>query len=167
MVVRIVLAALAVAAVGVMTGTIDPSKVADRIPRPGHEDHTAAYLSTVDGDFGRLQAFSQHFFGECGPDPAVAGTCAALSDQMKSALQVLQVDLKGASVPDALQRANASLELGVARGLKGFTQVQRGVRTHRKADWLRARQTLRQSDVLFQRALGQLPATVPPQNWGY
>jgi hypothetical protein len=167
MVIRILLAAVVVAAVGVLTGTIDPSKVADRIPHPGGKDKTPAYLDTIEADFGRLQALGGHFFSECGPDPAVAGTCAALSDQMTGALQSLQVDLTGLSVPDSLKRANITLELAVERGLKGFTEVQRGVRTHRKADWVRARETLRQSDALMQRALQQLPATAPPQNWGY
>jgi hypothetical protein len=167
MVVRIALAVLVVAAVGVMTGTIDPSKVVDRIPRPGHQDNTAAYLTTVEGDFARLQALSGHFFTECGPNPAVAGTCSALAGPMRSALQSLQIDLNGASVPDALKPANATLELAVQEGLKGFTEVQRGVLTHRKADWLRARATFRRSDVLIQRALAQLPATVPRQNWSY
>jgi hypothetical protein len=167
MIVRVVLAAVVVATVGVLTGTIDPSKVADRIPRPGHEDKSAAYLDTVEGDFARLQPLSGQFFNGCGPDPAVAGTCYALSRQMTGALQSLQVDLDRASVPDPLKRAHMTLELAVEKGLKGFTEVERGVRTHRKADWLRARETLRQSDALMQRALEQLPATVPPQNWSY
>jgi hypothetical protein len=167
MLIRLVLAALVVAGVGVLTGTIDPSKVADRIPRPGHEDHTAAYLGTVEGDFARLQPLSGQFFSRCGPNPAVAGECYTLSRQVTSALQSLQVDLKGLSVPDALKPANNTLELAVARGIRGFAEVDRGIRTHRKAVWLLARKTLRQSDALMLRALQQLPATVPAQNWSY
>jgi hypothetical protein len=167
MLIRLLLAALVVAGVGVLTGTIDPAKVVDRIPRPGHEDKTAAYLGTVEGDFARLQPLSGQFFSSCGPNPAVAGQCYTLSRQVTGALNSLQVDLKGTSVPGALESANTTLELAVARGIRGFAEVDRAIGTHRKADWLRARKTLRQSDALMQRALEQLPATVPPQSWSY
>jgi hypothetical protein len=167
MIVRIALAALVVAAVGVLTGTIDPAKVVDRIPRPGHQDKTAVYLDMVEGDFARLQPLSGQFFNGCDPKPAVAGTCYATAVPMLGALRSFRNDLEGASVPDSFAAAHASLELGVAKGLQGLAEVMQAVRSHGKARWLRARESLRASDALMQRAFEQLPAADRPQTWGY
>ena len=121
------LAALVVAAVGVLTGTIDPKKMVDRIPRPGHVDKTAAYLDLVEGDFARLQPLSGQFFNGCNPKPAVAGTCYAAAVPMLGALRSFQTDLEGASVPDSFAAAHASLKSGVAKGLQGLADVLQAV----------------------------------------
>jgi hypothetical protein len=104
---------------------------------------------------------------ECSPDPKVASTCVYLSQQMLGALGAFRTELEKAEVPGSFQPADSTLRRGIAKAVEGFRYVQQGVRTHKQADWLRARNALRQSDRLVQAAYLQLPAADRPPNWGF
>ena len=104
---------------------------------------------------------------ECSPDPKVASTCVYLSQQMLGALGAFRSELEKAGVPESFEPADSTLRRGIAKAVEGFTYVQRGVRTHRRVDWLRARDALGASDKLVQLAYGQLPPSERPPSWGF
>jgi hypothetical protein len=173
MAIRLFFLVVAVVAVGFMMGTFNSKtlkSVTSHIPRVPHtplQDKKAEYRKLVESDFTRLRPLNSAFFSGCSPDPKVAGTCAALSEQMLGALRSFQLDLENAPVPDSFGRAHSTLRRAVAKGIEGFTDVQRAVRAHRRAEWFRARDALGASDALVQRAYEQLPALERPQSWGY
>lgn len=160
-IIRIALAAVLVGAVGIVTGTIKPSKVLDRVPRPHTVvlDERKAYLDMVDDNFSRLQPLSDGFFTSCKPDSSTTATCAVLAEQMLRALGVFKLDLDRAKVPESFTSADTALRRAVAKGIQGFRLVERAVRTHRKRDWLRARNLLGETGALLERATHQLPAS--------
>jgi hypothetical protein len=159
-IIRIALAAIVVGVVGVMTGTIQPSKVLDRVPRVLHSvvpDEKQAYLDMVDDNLSRLQPLSDGFFSSCNPNAPRAGTCAALSPTVLRALEVFRTDLDNAKVPDEFTTAHAALRRAVATGIQGFRLVERAVWTKKRRDWIRARNVLGDTALLLERALQQLP----------
>jgi hypothetical protein len=158
---RIALAAVLVGAIGVMTGTIKPSKVLDRVPRVPHSivpDDKEQYLDMVDDNLGRLLPLSEGFFNSCTPNAAGAGACAAMSAQMLRALQVFKNDLNNSKVPNELANAHATLQRAVAKGIEGFRYVQFAVSSHKRRYWIRARNLLGETSALLERAMQQLPA---------
>lgn len=78
------------------------------------------------------------------------------------ALRAFQIDLNGASVPDSFAATNEALKQAVAKGIEGMREVQRAVHTRRRADWLRARDSLGASDALMERAFELAPASDRP-----
>jgi hypothetical protein len=165
MLIRLGLIVVFVGIVGVFMGTIQPQKILSqipRLPRAHPQDPEAEYLRLVESKFRRLQPLSDEFFDTCSPDPHTARSCSALATQMLRDLRVFQADLRRASVPASFARADATLKRSIARGIQGFTLVQRAVRTHRRSDWIRARDALAESFTLLDRTIQALAAIAEP-----
>jgi hypothetical protein len=172
--IRLLFLVAVVVGVGFMTGTFNTemvTSVTSHIPRgsipSAQERQKEEYREVVRGNFSRLGPLNNTFVNECSPDPKVASTCVYLSQQMLGGLGALRTELEKAEVPTSFEPADSTLRRGLAKAVEGFTYVQRGVRTHKQADWLRARNALRESDRLVQAAYLQLPAADRPPNWGF
>jgi hypothetical protein len=165
MLVRLVLIVAVVGAVGVFTGTIEPKNLLSHVPRVPHslsQDPKENYLDLVDSNFGRLQPLSDGFFTSCDPGRDTTATCVVLADQMLKALRVFRADLIDVEVPPSLAAADAAMRRFVAKGLQGFTLVQRAARTHKHRDWVRARTVLADASTLLDRANEALDVSTRP-----
>ena len=174
MAIRLLFLVAVVVGVGFMTGTFNArmvTSVTSHVPRgsiPSAQDRQKEeYREVVRGNFSRLGPLDNTFVNECSPDPKLASTCAYLSEQMLGALRSFRLDLEKTAVPDSFEPADSTLRRGIAKAIEGFSYVQRGVRTHKRADWLRARDALGASDTLVQRAYDQLPPSERPPSWGF